>query len=80
MPLTMKRWFIRILYGVFTLAALAVLGQWGYQARIANVEAFPVQCVEGWAHRGYVDSTQQIQENSLQSYSRPLPWVRQVLK
>ncbi len=50
------------------LAVMALLGIEGYQQRVETVKPFPVDCLEGWAHRGYVNAAEGIKENTLASY------------
>jgi hypothetical protein len=65
----MKKWLIGFL--VFC-AVLTLYANWGFEKKINQVQAFPVSCLEGWAHRGYVNPKLGIEENSLASYQKAI--------
>lgn len=63
---------IRLMIFFALVLLLVPIAEQGYQARLNKLEPFAVQCLEGWAHRGYVNPEQGFHENSLASYQQAI--------
>ncbi len=65
----MKKWIL----GFLALSiAITLYANWAFERKVSKVQAFPVSCLEGWAHRGYVNLEQGIEENSMASYEKAI--------
>jgi len=72
MPKISKRSMIKLIIFLGLLLLLVPIAEQTYQARLNKVQPFAVQCLEGWAHRGYVNPEQGFPENSLASYQQAI--------
>jgi len=57
---------------IIVIVTISLASDWGYQQRVSQTKAFPVACLEGWAHRGYINATQGIKENTIASYQQAI--------
>ena len=55
-----------------SLVLLVIFSNISYETRVAKTSPFPVQCLEGWAHRGYVKAEEGYVENTLASYEKAI--------